>query len=361
MHKQLLFLAALISPYEDGCPDTARVAAINWHYLAFLSGCYLVTPSLAFRVAQCNLMEQIPQEVADELREIAANASRRNERLRAQLAEIAAAFEAATLRHAVLKGGTYLVLPVYPATSLRVMRDIDLLVAEQDLDHACRVLEGMAYHQVENETPDQGPAAHRHLNPFVADRHVAVVELHRAALPGHLGVRTPSSELLRKRSCRREDGQTYYTLSTTDRILILIMHAAIVDCGHAHGIIALRALEEYAYTVKKEGDAIRWPLLVEKFSDAGRLHVLSSFVWLANHLFGVPTPRPLLRGSALRSELHYLRCLLQFESCIADRWLRYCSRYSGSSSLDHLGTRRGLRARGKQRLHAVRRVLRRSC
>jgi len=84
--------------------------------------------------------EHIPEEVGAELQDIADNVALRNQRFRAQLAEIAAAFDAASLPYAVLKGGAYLVLPVYPTPSMRVMGDLDLLVAEERLDEACDVL-----------------------------------------------------------------------------------------------------------------------------------------------------------------------------------------------------------------------------
>jgi hypothetical protein len=87
--------------------------------------------------------------------------------------------------------------------------------------------------------------------------------------------------------------------------------------------------------------------------------VLLSFLWLANRLFGVPMPEPLSGHSLVRAKLHYLRCLLQFESRLADRWLRRWARYSGSSSLDRLGVEAGMKGGGRIRLHAMKRVLQR--
>jgi hypothetical protein len=259
----------------------------------------------------------------------------------------------------VLKGGAYLVLPVYPAPSLRVMGDLDLLVAEQDLNEACRVLEALDYCQVEDESLGHKPTLHRHLSPFLSNRHIAAVELHRAALPIHLAASASVADLLRARHCYREDGKDYYTLSPTFRTLILIMHSEIIDCGYANGVITLRSLEEYAYTVKAESECIAWPLLAQCFSRVGRLHVLLSFLLMANRLFSVPVPEQLSHYSLLRPKLHYLRCMLQFESTSADRWLRRWSRYSGSCGLDRLGVETGVKGTGSKRLHAMKRVLRR--
>jgi hypothetical protein len=121
----------------------------------------------------------------------------------------------------------------------------------------------------------------------------------------------------------------------------------------------LRGLEEYAYTVRAEGGAIDWLLLRDRFSQADRLHVLMAFLWVANRLLGVPMPESLADCSLARAKLHYLRCLLQFESRLADRWLRRWARYSGSSSLDRLGVEAGVEGSGRIRLHVMKRVLRR--
>lgn len=359
MREALFFLAGLLSPYRENCPDGEAVETQDWQRLTYLAGCYLVTPSLAHQVARCGLMELIPEHVAAELGEIAHNVTLRNQRFHAQLAEIAAAFDAASLPYVVLKGGAYLVLPVYPTPSLRVMADLDLLVAEHDLERACQVLEGLDYEQLEAGDLDEKPALHRHLSPFVSDRHIAAIELHRQALPAHLAVCAPGAELLRTRHSHLQDGRCYCTLSPTYRVLNLIMHSEIVDSGYARGLFTLRSLEEYAYTVKGESDAIDWRLLGECFARVSRLHVLMSFLWEAHRLFGVPMPQPLSGYSRVRARLHYLRCLLQFESRLANRWLQRWARYSGSSSLDRLGVEPDVEGSGRERIHAVKRVLQR--
>lgn len=359
VREALFFLTGLLSPFSEDCPDAEAVEQQDWPRLTWLSGCYLITPSLAYQVARCELMERIPEDVAAQLREVADNVTLRNRQFRTQLAEIVAAFDAASLAYAILKGGAYLVLPVYPTASLRVMADLDLLVAEQNLGDACRVLEALGYYQVEDERLAEMPTLHRHLSPFLHEGHIAAVELHREALPTHLAACALGAELLRTRHRYRAERQDYYTLSPTFRLLNLVMHSEIIDRGYANGRIPLRGLEEYAYTVRAEGGAIDWLLLRDCFSQVGRLHVLMSFLWLANRLLGVPMPETLSGCGLVRAKLHYRRCLLQFESRLADRWLRRWSRYSGTSSLDRLGVEAGVEGRARTRLHVMKRVLRR--
>jgi hypothetical protein len=359
VREALFFLTGLLSPFSERCPDTEVAEDQDWQLITYLSGCYLVTPSLAHQLARCDLTKRVPDQVAAELRQIAHNVTLRNQQFQSQLAEIVAAFDAVSLSYAVLKGGAYLVRPVYPTPYMRVMGDLDLLVEQERLEEACGILAALDYDQLEDASLDQKPTPHRHLSPFVSDRHIAPVELHREALPTHLAACAPGAELLRTRDCHRDDRQGYCTLSPTYRLLNLIMHSEICDRGYASGSIPLRGLEEYAYTVKAEGSAIDWPLLSDCFSRLDRSHVLISFLWAANWLLGVPMPESLSGCSLARAKLHYLRCLLQFESRLADRWLRRWARYSGSSSLDRLGVEAGVEGSGRIRLHAMKRVLRR--
>jgi hypothetical protein len=360
VREALFFLTGLLSPFSEECPDAEAVEQQDWRRLTWLSGCYLITPSLAHQLARCGLMELIPEDVAAQLREVADNVTLRNQQFQSQLAELVAAFDAASLPYAVLKGGAYLVAPVYPTAFMRVMGDLDLLVARERLEETCGILSVLGYDQVEDESLERRkPTLHRHLSPFLHDGHIAAVELHREALPTHLAACAPAAELLRTRQCHRADGQDCYTLSPTFRLLNLVMHSEIIDCGYANGAIPLRGLEEYAYTVKAEGGAIDWLLLRNCFSQVGRLHVLMSFLWLANRLLGVPMPETLSDCGLVRARLHYRRCLLQFESRLADRWLRRWSRYSGTSSLDRLGVEAGVEGGARTRLHVMKRVLRR--
>jgi hypothetical protein len=359
VREALFFLTDLLSPFSERCPDTEVAEDQDWQLVTYLSGCYLVTPSLAHQLARCQLMELVPEEVATELRQIADNVTLRNQQFQSQLAEIVAAFDAVSLPYAVLKGGAYLVVPVYPTPFMRVMADLDLLVVQERLEEACGILAALGYGQVEDESLERKPALHRHSSPFVHDQRIAAVELHRAALPAHLDSCALASELLDSRRYHQFEGCGCYVLSPTFRVLNLIMHAEIVDYGYLNGLIPIRALEELAYTVRTDGTAIDWSLLAERFAAVDRLHVLLSFVLFAQRLFGVPLPSVLSHYSFMRPRLHHLRCVLQFESCIADRWIRRWYRLSETHLADRFGTGRSAREIRTKRLKLIAEGLRR--
>lgn len=359
MRSALLFLTGLLSPFRERCPDAAAVEAQDWRLLTWLSGCYLVTPSLAHRVAECELMDRLPGEVTAELRAIANNVRERNRRFRRQLTEIAAAFDAASLPYAVLKGAAYLFAPMYPTPFMRVMADIDLLVDEQRLDEACAILSTLGYAQIEDESLQRKPAAHRHLDPFVHPSRIAAVELHRAALPAHLAAGAPAAELLATRRRYSDGTRSCYTLAPTFRVLNLVMHAEIVDYGYVQGLIPVRALQEFAYNLRGEAADIDWNLLLERFDTLGRRHVLLAFLLFAQRLFGVPLPAAVSGDRLLRPRLHYRRCLLQFGSPLADRWLRRWYRLSGTHIVDRFGVGNSIAELNRKRLSLIAEAVRR--
>ena len=168
-----------------------------------------------------------------------------------------------------------------------------------------------------------------------------------------------ATELLDSRRYQQFEGCGCYVLSPTFRVLNLIMHAEIVDYGYLNGLIPIRALEELAYTVRTDGTAIDWSLLAERFAAVDRLHVLLSFVLFAQRLFGVPLPSVLSHYSFMRPRLHHLRCVLQFESCIADRWIRRWYRLSETHLADRFGTGRSAREIRTKRLKLIAEGLRR--
>lgn len=359
MRKALFFLSGLLSPFREGGPAGEAVEDQDWRLLTWLAGCYLVTPSLAWRVKSFGLMERLPAEVSAELQEIAVNVTQRNRQFRAQLTEIAAAFDAASLSCVVLKGAAYLLAPVYPTPFMRVMADIDLLVDQQRLDEACAILTALGYRQIEDQSLQHKPAAHRHLNPFVHPSRIAAVELHRAALPAHLDACAPVEELLATRRRYSDGARSCYTLAPTFRVLNLIMHAEIVDYGYVKGLIPVRALEEFAYNLRGEAADIDWNLLLERFDALGRRHVLLAFLLFAQRLFGVPLPAAVSGDRLLRPRLHYRRCLLQFGSPVADRWLRRWSRLSATYVSDRFGAPAGFGASTGKRMSLIAKALRR--
>lgn len=153
------------------------------------------------------------------------------------LAMIAKAFAANGIPLLSLKG-PLLAMQIYGDPSLRFSRDLDLLVAEEQLEKACECLRDLGYVEeitIYNKTP-----LRRKLKEADGE------EMHRVFLKGNICIelhwrisfRTEESfeNLWINRKEARLLGQTVYTLGETDNVSYLISHAA------GHGFHRLRWL-----------------------------------------------------------------------------------------------------------------------
>ena len=132
------------------------------------------------------------------------------------------ALEDGGIRTVVLKGPA-LVERLYPDPFLRCSSDLDILVAEADIDGAVAALGPLGY------TVETGPPARyarRHHHHLHLSGRPPVLELHFRAYAG-FGVTMPAEDLLdRARAHRTAGGARCLVLSAEDEALYLAVHAA---------------------------------------------------------------------------------------------------------------------------------------
>ena len=122
-------------------------------------------------------------------------------RLVAALVDAWSALERAEIRAAVLKGPV-LGSRLYPAKVFRPSSDIDLLVAESDLDRAAEALSGISYQLDANATEAYYRQNHHHVH--VRRAHSPTIELHFRLIRA-FGVRVPAEQFL-DRAIKIEEG-----------------------------------------------------------------------------------------------------------------------------------------------------------
>ena len=168
----------------------------------------------------------------------------------------------------------------WPDPAARVMRYLDVLVAEADVEAAERVLDGLGYVAMASGHDDYGdherPARHR------PDRQGSV-ELHTALVVSRWRAVLGADEVLAAGS----------PMSTTDAVVHAIAHAQLHDEAHLLGRVPLRALHELAVlTAGPRGSEIDWVQVRARFARAGAHAALDAHLWLAGGLFDAQVPRP---------------------------------------------------------------------
>jgi len=142
-------------------------------------------------------------------------------RLEHALIDVAALFDGAGVRFAVLKGGATCHLD-YEDPSQRQFGDIDVLIDPVDMDRARLLLEREGWAQAYPL-----PRHHKRFAHAVTFKTAGIAELdlHQRIAHRALGLLAPSDELLRRRISFEIAGRPLWALSDVDRLIHASLHA----------------------------------------------------------------------------------------------------------------------------------------
>lgn len=225
-------LAMVSSSVEPGAQAMARFGPDDWQAIATMAGQHRLGALLHDLVRQRGADWPVPADLRERWKAQHLRAAMRAMSLQVALRRMAKVLADHDLPFAVLKGG-WLAWHAYPHPAHRPMRDIDLLLPEDSALAAFAALEAAGFtRRADDVTPlDHALVHHKHLPPlFAPDKRVAV-ELHTRIihdvpagdLTGSIG---DSAALLARTVPRDLGGFVAPTLSPTDTLLHLIVHAA---------------------------------------------------------------------------------------------------------------------------------------
>jgi Uncharacterised nucleotidyltransferase len=221
------------------------------------------------------IVEHLPGPAAARLTESIEAAGRRTQRFKEEFLNLAAAVESQGIRIVALKG-IYLALGVYPATVVREMADVDVLVRHDDLESVAAAAYGLGYGDRSGRL-DRAP---HHLPPLVKSG--GSLEIHwRLAEPGIPPTASPDELFSRVRPLAGAGNA--FGLAPEDALIHVCAHAAY---SH-HFEQGMRPLCDLRALIAACGAAMDWDLVVAKalewHSSRGVVLALS----LARDLLGV--------------------------------------------------------------------------
>jgi Uncharacterised nucleotidyltransferase len=234
----------------------------------------------------------VPANVREDAARHHAVASVWHAHLVASLDALGELFSAADLRVVALKG-PLLAERFYPEGALRPCVDLDLLVAEEDLDRTVAALEAAGWRA------DSGPSAayarqhHYHLQ--LRRDGQPPLELHFRARVG-FGTVMPAADLIRRsRPAPGAAGRGLRVLAPEDELVYLAVHAA------AHGFTRLVWLYDLKLFCRRYAAEIDWGSVVERARSVRvRSAVAFAFGMLRERLNASVPDLPALRPRGLR-------------------------------------------------------------
>lgn len=153
----------------------------NWDAIVKLASQHLVLPTLYYRLKYKELLHDVPEELEMYLYEIASINKNRNLSILKEINEISLLFNANNISHVFLKGAAFIASDFYDEIGERMTGDIDILVAEDQLEHANRLLIAQNYIPAK-QTFGAKYFEHKHLPRLRHNKKLAAVELHKKLL-----------------------------------------------------------------------------------------------------------------------------------------------------------------------------------
>lgn len=283
--------------------STRRRRQDDWAAPIAVANAHFVTPALYASLRDAGALADLPGEVRDYLAVVYQANHLRNESLREQASELAAALRAAGIRPMLLKGSLSLFTDAYPDAGIRMIRDLDVLVPAAAGRTAVGVLHALGY-----STATRYPEGHHAYGDFVRPGDAGAVDLHFEPLDAaHL---LAASEVWDRADPIAAGRTEVQAPSPTDWLMHTLLHAQIHHLGNFYrGVIELRQLLEFAQLTRRYGDRIDWAF-IERRLECYRLTVpLHAYALAAERLLGLRWP--LSGRPASGAGLQYRRCMAQ--------------------------------------------------
>lgn len=261
---------------------------VAWEGMVELASRELVTPALYRGLADRGLLAALPTEVRGYLEAVHELNGERNRRIADQLQGIVATLNAAGIEPVPLKGVGYLLAGLYGDPAARVIGDIDLLVAADELPAAVAALAASGYRDAAVE--GFSFAAHHHHTPLARGGEVAVVELHTEPVARAFATLLPAAQMLSRARPIEADGRRLRLPAPQDQIVLNIVHAQLADRSYWLARTPLRPLADLLRLRAANDAQIDWHEVLSRFERAGHGSACRAWLMTAEQLCGQGLP-----------------------------------------------------------------------
>lgn len=231
--------------------------------------------------------ELVPVDVRNRLREAYRNSATRNTSLFFEASKVLKTLASNQLPVIALKGLS-LAKSIYGDIALRPMVDMDLLVKEEDLVRAGRILLTLGYKQ-DFPAWENTLKIYHHLPPFTNKRG-AIIELHWNIVTPNRPIQVDLDGLWERACLIMFDNVEVRVLSPED----LFCHVCIHACDNLPTGLDLIPLCDLAGLIKKSGNQIDWEILIERATRWGGLKCVYLMSLLVRELLGAAPPEKIM-------------------------------------------------------------------
>lgn len=284
-----------------------RLSEAEWFATIELANKHLLGPAYYAALRRRGWLAYVGEDARNYLAMLYRMNQRRNLVMRRQAEQAIRGLNLSGVVPTLLKGSVVLFESSGLARywSVRMMRDLDILVSRDVADEATSALMSLGY-QVVNKYPDD----HHAIGDFGRPTDPGSIDLHAELIdPWYI---LPAAEVRESAVALEHPTLQALAPSATYRILHHLLHAQIHHLGQFYlGELKLNQLYEFAVICKHSGGSIDWQFVNSRLAEYGLKTALHSYLAAAQRLFGVSWPPYVIPGLAGRQ--HFQRCLLQFD------------------------------------------------
>lgn len=287
-------------------------AEVDWSSLLTAASRLLVAPSLYDPLIAKNLWNSLPDAARDYLSCVHSLNTHRNTLLLKQAEHLAALLNGVGIEPLLLKGIAYLVQGLHPSPGSRVMSDIDILVAENEVSRARYCLERAGWRLMQPLPANIPVDTHMHF-VYAYDNAPARVELHQAFMEFGQRHLLPGSDLLSAaKPATLENGARVLLLPAQESVIVNIVHSHIRGGCHRLGVLALRSLYDLVLLCQRHDDPIDWTAMLEWFEGRGWRRALHARLFDAAELFSMPLHPTVSQDLNFKLSMARIRLLRRF-------------------------------------------------
>ena len=271
-----------------------------WPDVFRFTDAHLVTPALMVALTHKRLIRHIPEEPQQYMSSIYEMNALRNASLLAQLEQAIRRLNGGGIVPVLLKGAAYLKEGVFKDSAARIFSDLDLLIAENEIPLALKILSGLGYRPAEDGTDYR---RHRHVPPMFRPGDYGAIEVHRRCLRKDLEVVLGAGAVWEGLLNRKENGLHYRVLSPTHMVLLSFLHSQVIDRLGETCTIGLRPIQDLLALDSAYGKLIDWNEICVRLEGHPVDDHFRNYLFAASRLAGFKV-QPKIRFSG-KQWLHY--------------------------------------------------------
>lgn len=236
--------------FREEIIDMVAADSIDWEKFVTLCSNHLILPAIYLKFKKQEIIEYLPGELSEYLKEIYDLNLDRNNQILKQLQEITDILNKDNIYPIFLKGAGHLLDGLYSDIGERIMGDIDLLVSENEYLVAVKLLEKEGY-------STEGPCFLdienlKHYPGLLKAGAPAHLEIHRLAVSRKYQSWF-NKEMIDKGKMAVPTLIGCFALSDKHNIMHNFIHSQLGHEGHSYGIVSFRDLYDL-YLLSKRSD-----------------------------------------------------------------------------------------------------------